>query len=53
MRTSVLLEQVVEDFAEAIPAIDANVETRNVAHFEGLRHPVHQQGAVVTWEVTE
>jgi hypothetical protein len=29
------------------------VETRNVAHFEGLRHPVHQEGAVITWEILE
>ena len=29
------------------------VETRNVAHFEGLRHPVHQQGAIITWEITD
>jgi hypothetical protein len=30
---------------------DFEVETRNVVHFDGLRHPVHQQGAVITWEV--
>lgn len=30
---------------------DFGVETRNVVHFEGLRHPVHQQGAVITWEI--
>lgn len=30
---------------------DFGVETRNVAHFDGLRHPVHQQGAVITWEI--
>jgi hypothetical protein len=24
-----------------------------VAHFEGLRHPVHQEGAVITWEITD
>ena len=30
---------------------DFEVETRNVAHFEGLRHPVHQQGAIITWEL--
>jgi hypothetical protein len=32
---------------------DFEVETRNVARFEGLRHPVHQQGAIITWEVGE
>ncbi|MBX0303725.1 transcriptional regulator [Haloarcula salinisoli] len=32
---------------------DFEVETRNVAHFDGLRHPVHQQGAVITWEIIE
>jgi len=31
---------------------DFEVETRNVAHFNGLRHPVHQQGVVITWEIT-
>ena len=32
---------------------DFDVETKMVAHFDGLRHPVHQQGAVITWEITE
>jgi hypothetical protein len=32
---------------------DFDVETKNVAHFEGLRHPVHQQGAIITWEISE
>ena len=32
---------------------DFEVETRNVAHFDGLRHPVHQQGAIITWEIIE
>lgn len=32
---------------------DFEIETRNVAHFEGLRHPVHQQGAIITWEIME
>lgn len=32
---------------------DFEVETRKVAHFEGLRHPVHQRGAVITWEIVE
>jgi len=30
---------------------DFEVETRNVSRFDGLRHPVHQQGAVITWEM--
>ncbi len=29
------------------------VETRNIAYFDGLQHPVHQQGAVITWEIVE
>ncbi|WP_394742934.1 transcriptional regulator [Natronococcus roseus] len=28
-----------------------DVETSNIAYFDGLRHPVHQQGAVITWEI--
>lgn len=32
---------------------DFEVETRNVSHFDGLQHPVHQQGAVITWEIIE
>lgn len=32
---------------------DFEVETRNVAHFDGLRHPVHQQGAIITWEIVD
>ena len=30
---------------------DFEVEMRNVAHFDGLRHPIHQQGAIITWEI--
>ena len=30
---------------------DFEVETSNIAYFDGLRHPVHQQGAVITWEI--
>lgn len=45
-------EAVAEKFCLDIEYwFDLNIETRNVAHFEGLRHPVHQQGAVVTWEI--
>lgn len=29
------------------------LKTRTIAAFTGLRHPVHQQGAVITWELTE
>jgi hypothetical protein len=29
------------------------LKTRTIAEFTGLRHPVHQQGAVITWELTE
>lgn len=32
---------------------DFNVETRNISYFDGLRHPHHQQGAVVAWEIVE
>lgn len=30
---------------------DFEVETRNIAYFDELRHPVHQQGAIITWEI--
>jgi hypothetical protein len=30
---------------------DIDVRTRTIERFEGLRHPVHQRGAVVTWEL--
>ena len=32
---------------------DFEVETRAVSHFDGLRHPVHQEGAVITWEILD
>lgn len=32
---------------------DFSVETRNIAYFDGLQHPHHQQGAVIAWEITE
>jgi len=45
-------EAIAEKFAlDANYWYDFEIETRGVAHFEGLRHPVHQQGAVVTWEI--
>jgi hypothetical protein len=45
-------EAVAEKFALDVDYwYDFEVETRNVAHFEGLRHPVHQQGAVISWEI--
>ncbi|GGI95094.1 hypothetical protein GCM10008995_01560 [Halobellus salinus] len=47
-------EAVAEKFALDVDYwYDFEVETRNVAHFDGLRHPVHQQGAVITWEIIE
>lgn len=30
---------------------DADVRLRRVAEFDGLRHPHHQRGAVIAWEV--
>jgi len=32
---------------------DFTVETRNIASFNGLQHPHHQQGAVIAWEIVE
>ncbi len=32
---------------------DFTVETRNIATFDGLQHPHHQQGAVIAWEILE
>lgn len=32
---------------------DFEVKTRNVAHFDELRHPVHQRGAIITWEIVD
>ena len=32
---------------------DFTVETRNIATFDGLQHPHHQQGAVIAWEIVE
>jgi len=47
-------EAVAEKFAlDADYWYDFEIETIEVAHFEGLRHPVHQQGAVITWEIIE
>jgi len=47
-------EAIAEKFTlDADYWYDFEVETRAVAHFEELRHPVHQQGAVITWEVIE
>jgi hypothetical protein len=46
------LEVITEKFALDVDYwYDFEVETRNVAHFDGLRHPVHQQGAVISWEI--
>lgn len=30
---------------------DIPIETVSIAHFDGLRHPHHQRGAVITWIV--
>jgi len=47
-------EAVAEKFALDVEYwYDFEVETRNVAHFDGLRHPVHQQGAIITWEIVD
>ena len=47
-------EAIAEKFALDVDYwYDFEVETRNVAHFDGLRHPVHQEGAVITWEILE
>lgn len=32
---------------------DFDVETRRIAKFNGLRHPVFQRGAVITWQILE
>lgn len=46
-------EAIAEKFALDVDYwYDFEVETRNVAHFDGLRHPVHQRGAVITWEIS-
>jgi hypothetical protein len=46
-------EAIAEKFAIDVGYwYDFDVETRAIAHFEGLRHPVHQQGAVITWEIS-
>jgi hypothetical protein len=45
-------EAIAEKFALDIGYwYDFTVETRAVAPFEGLRHPVHEQGAIITWEI--
>jgi hypothetical protein len=47
-------EAIAEKFALDVNYwYDFEVETRNVAHFDGLRHPVHQQGAIITWEIVD
>ena len=45
-------EAVAEKFCLDIEYwYDFSVDIVSVAHFEGLRHPVHQRGAIVIWEV--
>jgi len=47
-------EAIAEKFALDVDYwYDFEVETGNVTHFDGLRHPVDQQGTVTTWEVIE
>jgi hypothetical protein len=47
-------EAIAEKFALDVDYwYDFEVETREIAHFDGLRHPVHQQGAIITWEIVE
>ncbi|MFC4247628.1 transcriptional regulator [Natribaculum luteum] len=47
-------EAVAEKFCMDVDHwYDFHVETRNIAYFDGLQHPVHQQGAVITWEIVE
>ena len=48
------VEAIAEKFCKDVSYwYDFEVETRRVAHFNGLRHPVHQQGAVVSWEIVD
>ena len=45
-------EAVAEKFALDVDYwYDFEVETGEIAHFDGLRHPVHQQRAIITWEI--
>ena len=45
-------EAVAEKFCMDVDHwYDFQVETSNIAYFDGLQHPVHQQGAVITWEI--
>ncbi|ELZ06803.1 hypothetical protein C480_07217 [Natrialba aegyptia DSM 13077] len=47
-------EAVAEKFCMDVDHwYDFQVETRNIAYFDGLQHPVHQQGAVIAWEIVE
>jgi len=47
-------EAVAEKFCMDVDHwYDFQVETRNIAYFDGLQHPVHQQGAVITWEIVD
>lgn len=45
-----LAEKVVHDITHWY---GFEAEVCEVAHFEGLQHRVHQQGAVITWEVSD
>jgi len=47
-------EVIAEKFALDVDYwYDFEVETRDVAHFGELHHPVHQQGAIITWEIVD
>ncbi|OLZ42008.1 transcriptional regulator [Natrinema saccharevitans] len=47
-------EAVAEKFCMDVDHwYEFQVETRNIAYFDELQHPVHQQGAVITWEIVE
>lgn len=50
MDVTKLAEKVVRDVAYWY---DLPLNTRTIAEFTGLRHPVHQQGAAIIWELTE
>ncbi|AEH37539.1 hypothetical protein [Halopiger xanaduensis] len=47
-------EAVAEKFClDVAHWYDFDVETRRIATFDGLRHPVFQRGAVITWQLLE
>lgn len=45
---------IAEKFARDVNYwYDFGAETKRIAEFVGLRHPVFQQGAVITWEIVD